>query len=134
MPATVDLALMIGYQFSDKVTAGVGGSYDIGLGQGITHLSYSGLGAGLRSYVDIKARGSLWLTGGLEYNYVQAFRSWQDLRNWDQWQRSALFGLTKKFRLSKTKTSNIQLLFDALYKEHIPPTSPLLFRIGYSFN
>jgi hypothetical protein len=134
MPATADLALMLGYKLTDKTIVGVGGSYNIGLGQGITHLSYSGQGAGIRSYIDVKARGSLWLTGALEYNYVQGFSAWSDLSHWDQWQKSALFGLTKKFKLSANKSSSMQLLFDALYKQHVPPSSPLLFRVGYSFN
>jgi hypothetical protein len=133
-PATADLALMVGYKLTDKAIVGVGGSYDVGLGQGITRLSYSGQGVGIRSYIDIKARGSLWLTGGLEYNYVQAFSTWRQLPSWDQWQKSALFGLSKKFKLSGNKSSNMQLLFDALYKQHTPPSSPLLFRVGYSFN
>jgi hypothetical protein len=134
MPATVSLGLILGYKLSSKATVGLGGSYNIGLGQGLTHLSYSGQGAGLRSFVDVRARGSLWFTGGLEYNYVQGFSSWRDLGNWDQWQKSALFGLSKKFKLSGNKSSNILLLFDALYKQYIPASAPLVFRVGYSFN
>lgn len=134
MPATADLGMMVGYKLSSKATIGVGGSYNIGLGQGISHLSLSGQGASIRSYIDVKARGSLWLTGGFEYDYVQGFSSWRDLSNWDQWQKSALFGFSKKFRIAPNKSSNIQLLFDALSKQHTPASVPFIFRVGYSFN
>jgi hypothetical protein len=134
MPATGSLGLSIGYKLSSKATIGVGGSYNFGLGQGISHLAFSSQGAGMRSFIDVKAKGSLWLTGGFEYNFVQGFSSWRDLGDWDQWQKSALFGLSKKFKLSANKNSNIQLLFDALYKQHTPASAPLVFRVGYSFN
>ena len=134
MPATADLGLMVGYKLSSKATIGIGSSYNIGLKGGLSHLSYSGQGADIRSFIDLRARGSLWVTGGWEYHYVRGFSSLQDLRQWDAWQKSALFGLTKKFRLSPNKTSSLQLLFDALYKQHVPASSPLIFRVGYSFN
>ncbi|GGA87938.1 hypothetical protein GCM10011511_08830 [Puia dinghuensis] len=134
MPATADLGLLLGYKLSSKATIGVGGSYNIGLKGGLGHLSYSGQGAGIRSYIDVRARGSLWLTGGWEYNYVRGFSTWRDLSHWNEWQKSALFGLSKKFKLSAARTSSLQLLFDALYKQHVPASSPLIFRVGYSFN
>jgi len=61
------------------------------------------------------------------------FRNLQSIANLDIWQKSALIGLSKQLRVSKNKKSNIQLLFDALYKQHIPPSSPVIFRMGYKF-
>jgi hypothetical protein len=134
MPATVDLGITLGYKLSPNATVGVGGSYILGLGQGFPRLSYSGQGAGVRSFIDVKAKGGLWLSGGLEYNYVHGFSTWQGLSHWDEWQKSALFGLSKKFRLSAGRSSSLQLLFDALYKQHVPASPPVIFRAGYNFN
>jgi hypothetical protein len=133
LPTTSSIALILGYKINDNSTAGIGVSYNVGLGNGINHIQFSSQGVGLRSYLDIKAKGSLWISGGFEYNYLQAFENLQQIRNLDIWQKSALLGLTKKLKITKNKTCNLQLLYDFLYKDHTPASQPLLFRMGYSF-
>jgi len=133
VPTTSALALILGYKINDKSTAGIGASYNLGLGSGINHIHFSSQGVGFRSYVDIKAKGSIWLSGGFEYNYLRAFQQLQQLYNLDTWQKSALLGLTKKIKVTKNKTCNLQLLYDFLYRDHLPVSQPLLFRMGYSF-
>jgi hypothetical protein len=132
LPVTSQIALTVGYKLSDKATAGVGASYNMGWGSGLNHIQFTSQGVGLRSYVDIKAKGSIWITGGYEYNYMQQFSGLADIRNFDLWQKSALLGLMKKYNLGK-KGGNIQLLYDLLAAQEVPRVSPLKFRIGYSF-
>jgi hypothetical protein len=132
LPTTSQLALTLGYKLSDKATVGVGASYNIGWGSGLNNISLSSQGVSFRSFIDIKAKGSIWVTGGWEYNYLQAFSKLSAISNLDVWQKSALIGLTKKTKVGK-QTCNLQLLYDLLSEENTPQTQPLIFRIGYSF-
>jgi hypothetical protein len=132
LPVTTAIALTVGYKISDKATAGVGASYNIGLGTGLDHIKLSSQGIGLRSYLDVKAKGSIWVTGGFEYNYLQQFAGLSDIKNLDLWQKSALLGLTKKCNIGK-RSANLQLLYDFLAASQVPQASAFKFRIGYSF-
>ena len=127
-----DLAATCGYRFTDHATAGVGASYNLGWGSGLNHIAWSSQGIGLRSFLDIKAKGSIWITGGFEYNYMQEFAKLTDLRNPDIWQKSAVLGITKKYKVGK-QNGNMQLLYDFLAQYEIPRADPLKFRVGYTF-
>jgi enamine deaminase RidA (YjgF/YER057c/UK114 family) len=131
-PATTNLALLLGYKISDKVTVGVGGVYLFGWGTPFKNINFSNQGIGVRSYVDIKAKGSFWITGGLEYSYMESFSSIPGITEADLWQKSALVGVTKKYKVGK-KTVNLQALYDLLYNQEIPRGEPIKFRVGYSF-
>ncbi|HWB27597.1 MAG TPA: hypothetical protein VG738_19105 [Chitinophagaceae bacterium] len=134
LPAISDMGLTLGYKLSDKAVMGIGASYKLGLGRGFNHISFTNQGVGLRSYMDIKAKGSIWLTGGYEYNFMQQFAGLRELRNdVNVWQKSALIGITKKYSIGKNKQGNIQLLYDYLYKYEVPRGTALKFRIGYTF-
>jgi hypothetical protein len=132
LPMISSVGLNIGYKISDKSTIGIGGSYLLGLGYGIEHIRLSNQGVGLRSFVDIKAKGSIWITGGFEYNYFQQFTNLQNIPHLDVWQRSALIGLTKKYQIGK-KENNIQLLYDLLADSEVPRGQPFQFRMGFGF-
>jgi hypothetical protein len=140
LPAMSDIALTLGYKLSDNKSLGIGASYKVGWGT-IQHVQISSEGLGLRSYVDIKSpiksKGmffqGLWISGGFEYNYLSSFRSIQELHdNVDVWQRSALMGITKKYKIGK-KEGNMQLLYDFLHNWQTPPSTALKFRLGYTF-
>jgi hypothetical protein len=132
LPAIGDIGFSLGYKISDKATIGTGISYKIGLPSGFSRGTFSSEGIGLRSFMDIKAKKSIWITGGYEYNYMQAFSKLSDLRHIDVWQKSALAGVTKKYKVGK-KEGNVQLLYDFLYRQEVPQGKPFLFRVGYSF-
>ncbi len=132
LPVTTDLAATAGYKFSDKATAGLGISYKLGWGSDIKNISLSNQGIGLRSYVDVKAKGSFWISGGFEYNYLQAFSKLAEIADVDVWQKSALLGVEKKIKIGK-KTSTMQLLYDFLWHAQTPRAQPIKFRIGYTF-
>ena len=130
IPSTSDIALTAGYKLSDKSTIGLGASYRMGWGSGgIKHIRISHEGVGLRSYVDIKAKESIWITGGYEMNYMQAFSKYEQLKNISAWQWSGLLGLTKKYKVGK-KENNLQLLWDFLSYQQLPRSQPIKFRVG----
>jgi len=131
-PATTDLALTAGYKLNDKSTLGIGASYRMGWGTGIQHIALSHQGIGFRSFADVKLKGSFWISGGTELNYRSAFRDFSVLNDFSPWQRSALMGLTKKYKAGKKLKGNIQLLYDFLWNQQAPAAQPLLFRVGYS--
>jgi uncharacterized membrane protein len=132
LPVTSDIAGTIGYKLNDKSTVGVGVAYKMGWGNGINDVRISNQGIGLRSFLDIKIKGSIWVTGGYEQNYQSAFTQIPQLQNYSAWQTSGLIGITKKMKVGK-KASNVQLLWDFLSYRNIPVTQPLKFRIGYNF-
>jgi hypothetical protein len=132
LPTTTAFGLSLGYKLDDKKIVGVGASYNVGWGNGINHFAISSQGVGLRSFADLKFKGSIWITGGLEYDYLQQFQALRELYNLDVWQKSALLGLSKKYQLTKNKGGNLQVLYDFLYRDHVPTSPPILFRMGFS--
>ena len=134
LPITSDLAFSVGYKMNDKNVIGVGASYKMGWGQDIRRVTITHEGVGLRSYVDIKLKGSFFISGGYEQNYRSRFENLQQLRETpSNWLSSGLVGLKKKYSLGKKYKGNVQVLFDFLYRSHAPQTQPVLFRFGYSF-
>jgi hypothetical protein len=134
-PTVSDFGLSVGYKLSDRSTIGVGASYKLGWGNGIQDVHFSSQGAGLRSFVDIKIKGSFSGTGGLEYNYTTPFRSIQQLRNLNYWSRSGLIGVAKTVSMKSRvfKKTKIELLWDFLSYQQVPRTQAVIFRIAYDF-
>lgn len=130
-PSTSDVALSLGYKLNDKSTVGIGSSYKMGWGKDIRHISISHQGIGLRSFLDVKIKGSFWLSGGAEMNYRSQFSNFEILNDYTPWQKSALLGLSKKYRVSNKIKGNMQLMYDFIYKQQVPRTQPVVFRIGY---
>ena len=61
--------MSVGYKLTDKSVVGVGASYKMGWGKDIKNIVISTQGLGLRSYMDVKLKGSFYASGGFEYNY-----------------------------------------------------------------
>jgi hypothetical protein len=135
-PTTTDLGLSIGYKLSDKSMIGVGGSYKVGWGKDIRQIQVTSEGAGLRSFLDIKLKGSFFASGGFEYNY-QGFSNDSLLINQpaNKWTQSGLVGISKVISLKTKffKKTKVQLLWDFLSYQQVPRTQALRFRVGYSF-
>jgi len=131
-PTTTNIALSLGYKLSDKSTVGIGASYMLGMGT-IQHITFSNQGIGFRTFMDVQLKGSIWVSGGGELNYRSAFRNLSILHDLNPWQRSALLGLTKKFKAGRKLKGNVQLLYDFLWQQQAPTGQPLVFRVGYSF-
>lgn len=130
-PVTSDLGLSLGYKLNDNSSVGVGASYKLGWGRGWDHLRLTSEGVGLRSYVDVKLKGSLYISGGYEQNYRTAFQSIQQLKEYAAWQTSGLVGLSKKYKVSKKLKGDMKLLWDFLSYQQVPRTQAILFRVGY---
>lgn len=131
-PITSDIGLSIAYKLNDKGILGIGASYKLGLGTGWNNISLTNQGMGLRSFIDYKLRGSLFISGGYEQNYRSSFRSFDQLKAYSAWQTSGLLGLSKKYKVSKEIKGEVKLLWDFLSYQQIPQTQAILFRIGYS--
>ncbi|WP_142687374.1 hypothetical protein [Chitinophaga polysaccharea] len=137
-PASNDLALSLGYRLNDRLVTGVGVAYKFSLGEAWNKLNLTHDGIGLRSYLDWKLTaagkgnnvlfGNIWISGGLEQNYLARFESIAALRNL-AWQTSGLVGVSKKIRYRK-KTAKLQLLWDFL---HPAGNRSVVFRWGYTF-
>lgn len=137
LPTTSDIAVTLGYKLSDKSTIGIGSSYKMGWGNGWRDIRLSSQGIGLRSFMDVRLKGSIWITGGYEQNYLPALG--EQLEGLGipglthpSWQASGLVGLSKKYTIGK-KTHNLQLLWDFLSYRQIPRTEALKFRVGFKF-
>lgn len=132
LPATSDIALTLGYKLSDKSVIGTGIGYKLGWGSGLRNIRLSSQGMNLRSFMDIKLKGSVWVTGGYEMNYLSEFSKLDQLKNINAWQESGLIGCTKKYKIGK-KEGKLQLLWDFLSYRQRPQPAALKFRIGYNF-
>jgi hypothetical protein len=134
-PTTSDLGLSLGYRLNQSNLIGVCVSYKIGWGNGFQHIAFSSQGLSFRSFIQLKVKKSWGVAGGFEYNYQQPFSSYQDIRNLSGWTRSGLIGVIKTVSMKSTvfKKTMVELLWDFLSYSQIPRTSPVVFRVGYSF-
>jgi hypothetical protein len=132
-PTTTDLGLSVGYKLSDKSTIGIGGSYKVGWGKDIRNIVVTSQGAGLRSFLDVKLKGSFYASGGFEYNFQPLDTNGISMNT--MWTKSALLGVSKVVSLKSKffKKTKLQLLWDFMSYEQIPKTQPLKFRVGYNF-
>ena len=131
-PVTSDIALSLGYKINDKSSIGIGASYKLGWGSNWSNIRITHQGIGLRSYLDWKIKGSLYVSGGYEQNYRSMINSIDQLRKYSAWQTSALIGLSKKYSISKKMKGEMKLLWDFMSYQQVPKGQPVLFRIGYS--
>src|SRR5436190_2243800 len=134
-PVTSDIGLSVGYKLNDKSIIGIGASYKFGWGSGWDHMKISSQGAGLRSFIDWKIKGSFWISGGYEQNYKEAFKSIDQLQNYSAWQTSGLIGISKVVSVKSKifKKTKVQLLWDFLSYQQVPRTQAILFRLNYNF-
>ena len=133
-PVNSDLGLSIGFRPNDKSVIGVGASYKLGWGHGWNNIKLTQEGAGLRSYIDWKLKGSFWISGGYEMNYRTAFNSIYQLKDLNAWQQSGLVGLSKIISIKTKffKKTKLQLLWDFLSYQQVPRTQAVLFRVSYN--
>ncbi len=134
-PVTSDIGLSVGYKINDNSIIGIGSSFKMGWGRDIRHIRISSQGVGLRSFLDYKIKGSLWISGGFEMNYRSEIREIALLKDYAAWQQSGLLGLSKVVSL-KTKVfrkTKLQLLWDFLGYRQVPRAHPIIFRISYAF-
>ncbi|MCC6287003.1 MAG: hypothetical protein IT249_03895 [Chitinophagaceae bacterium] len=132
-PVTTDFAATAGYKIDDTKIIGIGISGKIGWGEGWKHIKLSGQGAGARFFIEWKAKGNFWLTGGAEMNYQRPIQSFELFKNYKTWNKSGLIGVSRKYSVSKKLKGNMQILYDFLHQQHTPPTPAFIWRVGYNF-
>lgn len=133
-PATTDISLSAGYRLNDKSIIGIGIGGKIGWGRGWKDISINGQGMSLRSFADVRLKGSWWITSGWEYHYQQSFSEIRALHAVSNWKQAGLAGITKvvPVKTQAFKKYRIQLLYDFLHRYKLPVTEPVKFRIGYA--
>jgi len=131
LPTTSDLAGQVAYKFSKKASIGLGASFNAGWGNNIKKLHFTAQGLGLRSFVDMKLKGKLYINGGFEFDYNKTVPNVPALHNLNGWTRSALLGIERKYEISSKVKGDVMLLFDVLYREK--GGQPLVLRTGYNF-
>lgn len=133
-PSTADVAVQLGYRFSEKGTVGLGTSYKLGFGTGWSNMKFTAQGLGLRGFADMKLKGNFYINGGFEQNQLQPGNSvLLPLQgNKTFWASSALLGISKKFSAGKRFKGSAMLLYDFLYRQ-TPGAQPIKYRMGYYF-
>ena len=119
MPTTMDLAFTVGYKLNDKSSAGIGGSYKMGMGN-INRIRFTNEGVDLRSYLDWKIKKGFYASGGMEMNYLTGMRNGFSTGETEGWQQSALMGISKKIPVKAKwcKETKVQLMYDFLARQH----------------
>lgn len=130
-PTTSDLGLSLGYKLNSKSVVGIGASYKLGWGSDWRNVRMTHEGVGLRSFLDWRLKGSFWMSGGAELNHLQRIEDLGLLKDPGNWQQSALIGITRNFKVGKMKT-DARLLYDFLWRQQVPRTQPVVFRVGYT--
>ncbi|RXK59194.1 hypothetical protein ESA94_13720 [Lacibacter luteus] len=134
-PNVLEIGGSMGYKINDQSIAGLGLSYRAGLGTDIEHIRLSHNGIGLRTYIDWKIKGHIFISGGFEYNYQGVFSASDFVKKNMVWGKSGLLGVTSivPVKSSFFKATKIQLLWDFLSYDQLPRTQPFKFRVGYNF-
>jgi hypothetical protein len=134
-PMVTDFGFSLGYKLGHNNIIGIGASYKLGWGNGIQHIVFTNEGLGLRSFLQVRIKGTFSATGGFEYNYTMPFTTYQQLRLIQDWTKSGLIGVTKTVSMKNRvfKSTSLSLLWDFLSYQQIPQTQPFIFRIGYNF-
>jgi hypothetical protein len=131
MPTTADMGFGVNYKMKFGAV-GVGASYKMGLGSGWRDIRLSSNGAGLRSYLDIKLKKQLFISGGYEQNYFNSFRSFTQLKESTARQSSGLLGISRKVTGKGKKSAKVSILWDFLSYQHRPVSQPIIVRFGYT--
>ncbi|HTI11795.1 MAG TPA: hypothetical protein VL832_24645 [Puia sp.] len=135
-PITTDLGFSLAYKLNNTNSVSIGASGKIGWGKDIQHIAFTWQGIGLRSGLDIKLKGSFFISGGFEYNHQTPFTNLQSVRHLDDWTKSGLIGISKTVSIKSKffKKTKLQVLWDFLSYQQVPKTQPFVFRAGYVFN
>lgn len=130
LPTSSELGVSMGYKLNDYSTVGLGISYRWGWGKPFNDIKITHEGTGLRSFIDWKLKGSLFITGGYELNYQSSFQRIDILKDLTKWQSAGLIGLTKRYEIGRV-SGNMQLLWDILSYRQVPKSNAVKFRFGY---
>ena len=85
--------------------------------------------------IDLKLKGSFWVSGGYEQNFKSEIKSIDQLKDRSAWQQSGLVGISKVISVKSKlfKKTKAQLLWDFLSYQQVPRSQAIIFRVGYNF-
>lgn len=140
LPVTSDVSVALNFKWSEKKVIGVGISEKIGWGSGWRHIRLTHQGLGIKSFIDVKLKGSFWLSGGYELNYRPDLSALDSAVNAhgqsvNLWQRSGVIGVSKivSLRGKVAKKTKVQVLWDYLSYSQQPKTPAIIWRVEYTF-
>lgn len=131
-PRSTDFGLSLGYKLNQNSVAGIGVAAGIGWGNSWNHISVTYQGISGRTFIDWKLKGSFYISGGYEMNYLKLITTVDQLKNYSAWQKSGLIGLSKRYTLSKKLKGDFKVMWDFLSYQQVPHPNPFIIRIGYS--
>jgi hypothetical protein len=133
LPNVADISIGLGYKLSQNKTAGFMVAYKMGLGNGLNNIKLSTEGVSYRSYVDMKFKGSFWLSGGYELtSFTNDLTPNPSPKERGTWTESALLGLSKKYSLSKKRKGEAKILYNFLWQQQ-PNAQKIIIRTGLNF-
>lgn len=130
VPNSADLAFSVAYKAGTNKLIGFGSSLNMGIGD-IRHIKFSGQGVTLRSFLEVKVKGSFYASGGFEKTYNSQFRNIDELKNYSSWTTAGLVGISKRYQISKKVKGEMKLLYNLLAYRTVPFVNPIAFRLGY---
>jgi hypothetical protein len=140
-PAMLQGAAMVGFRHTPKLSYGIGTALSIGLGQDWNHIHFSFEGIGLRSYLQYQLIYGIGLYGGYERTYKQEVFTTSNettqpqipttTHNTSNYNESLLLGLTKNYRMNSKWNGQIQVMYDAWWKDK-GLRSPIVLRFATS--
>jgi hypothetical protein len=133
LPVSSEIGLTVQYKLNSKSAIGLGIGYKMGWGQSIRKMRITHEGINIRSFVESKLKGSFYITGGYERNYMASFKRIEELKNAELWSNSGLVGISKKYKINNKFKGNLQLMWDFLSYSQIPRTPAFVYRLGYNF-
>jgi hypothetical protein len=117
---SLDLAPQIGYRFSGRLTAGVGGQYRVSINK---KFEYYVQGAGVyggRAYMDFKAFRSIYLHAEFEALQLEDRAIPTGIEDSKPLVYSSHFGLGKQFNMSKRVSAMMLAFYRLEYDGHLP--------------
>ncbi|HJU45210.1 MAG TPA: hypothetical protein VJ647_00440 [Chitinophagaceae bacterium] len=141
LPVTSDISAAVNFKWSENKVIGIGMSEKIGWGTGWRNIKLTHQGLGIKSFLDIKLKGSFWLSGGYELNYRPDLGALDSAvnaahgRDVNLWQKSGLIGVSKIVSLKGkvAKKTKVQVLWDYLSYSQRPRTPAVIWRVEYAF-
>jgi ribosome-associated translation inhibitor RaiA len=126
-PQMLDLGVQVAYQFNKNKQAGIGLGYRLGMGKSIRQLALSSEGLSMRSFFDLRIKGGIYASGGLELQYNTRFYQLRQLQLREQWNQLALIGISKKMNLGKKAGAGISVQYN-IFAHQQPASSPWVIR------
>ncbi len=135
VPVGTQAGLSLGFRPHQNFVAGFGLAGRIGWGRDISHIALSYSGISVRSFSELKLKGSFHSVIAFEMNYRPEIRSFEVLKNYSSWEKSFLVGVSKVVDLKSKlfKKTSLKLLWDVLSYRRATGSESIVFRVGYNF-